>query len=324
MFAIQAKGPGGPEVLEWVEVPDPVPGPGELLVEVDYAGLNFIDTYERSGVYKVPYPFTPGREGSGRVIGRGEDVEGWWDGTRVAWGAGVASYAEKVVIPTSSAMYVPDHVEMDVAAALPLQGMTAHYLIRSVFPVSSGTKLLLTGAAGGVGRIAAQLAAARGAITVGTVGSESKLAFSHATHTIVADDWSAVPGRVAELVGDVDVVYDGIGKDSFEHTITCLRRRGLMCLFGGASGQVPPFDLQELNRLGSLFVTRPTLAHYLGDEQEWRWGELVGHVATGFLDVLVGRVVPLSEASAAHAHIESGQSIGKTLLKVRQRPVTHR
>lgn len=316
MFAIQAKAAGGPEALEWVEVPDPVPGPGELLIDVDYAGLNFIDTYERSGVYDVDYPFIPGREGSGRVIGRGDGVEGWWDGTRVAWGNGAASYAQKVVIPASAAMYVPDDVDMDIAAALPLQGMTAHYLIRSVFPVGSGTKILLTGAAGGVGRLAAQLATHRGATTVGTVGSADKLAFSLATHTIVADDWASVPEQVEKLVGKVDVVYDGIGKDSFDHTITCLRPRGLMCLFGGATGQVPPFDLQRLNKLGSLFVTRPTLADHLGAEQEWRWGELMGHVSTGRLDVLIGKILPLSEAATGHAHIESATSVGKTLFKV--------
>lgn len=315
MFAIQAKTAGGPEVLEWVEVPDPVPGPGELLVEVEYAGLNFIDTYERSGVYPVSSPFTPGKEGSGRVIGRGDDVEGWWDGTRVAWGNAAGSYAEKVVIPVTSAMYVPDYVGMDVAAALPLQGMTAHYLVRSVFPVGSGTKILLTGAAGGVGRIASQLAAARGAISVGTVGTEDKLAFSQTTHTLVVDSWESVPQQVDDLVGPVDVVYDGIGQSSFDHTIRCLRPRGLMCLFGGASGQVPPFDLQRLNQLGSLFVTRPTLADYLGDEQEWRWGELIGQASSGSLDVLIGKVLPLEDASAAHEHIESGGSIGKTLLK---------
>ena len=316
MFAIQAKAAGGPEALEWVEVPDPVPGPGELLVEVEYAGLNFIDTYERGGTYPVSYPFTPGKEGSGRVIGRGPNVEGWWDGTRVAWGDGRASYAQKVIIPASSAMYVPDYVGMDVAAALPLQGMTAHYLIRSIFPVSSGTKVLITGAAGGVGRIAAQLAAARGAVTVGTIGSTEKLAFSEATHTLVVEDWETVPEQVDHIVGPLDVVYDGIGKASFDHTIQCLRPRGLMCLFGGASGQVPAFDLQRLNRLGSLFVTRPTLADYLGDEQEWRWGELVGHVSSGALDVLIGKVFPLEQAAEAHEHIESAASVGKTLLKV--------
>lgn len=316
MFAIKTSRAGGPEVLEWVETPDPVPGPDELLVEVDYAGLNFIDTYQRSGTYPMDLPFIPGQEGSGRVIGRGDDVEGWWDGTRVAWTNVLGSYAEKIVIPASAALYVPDHVRMDVAAALPLQGMTAHYLIRSVFPVSTGTKVLLTGAAGGVGRIAAQLAAAEGAVTVGTVGSEDKLAFSEATHTLVVDDWATIKERVEQLVGGVDVVYDGIGKDSFDHTITCLRERGLMCLFGGASGQVPPFDLQRLNTLGSLFVTRPTLRDYLGHEKDWRWGELTERAAAGHLDILIGKVFDLENAGDAHRHIESGESIGKTLLKV--------
>ena len=317
MFAIQAGEAGGPDVLAMADVPDPVPGPGELLVAADYAGLNFIDTYERSGVYPVSHPFVPGREGSGTVIGRGDGVEGWWDGTRVAWASARGSYAEKVIVPVSSALYVPDHVPMDIAAALPLQGMTAHYLIRSVFPVSSGTKILLTGAAGGVGRIAAQLAAASGAITIGTVGSRDKLAFSTAVHTLLVEDWADVRDRVMDLTGPVDVVYDGVGRVSFPHTITCLRPRGLMCLFGGASGQVPPFDLQELNRLGSLFITRPTLADYAGAEQEWRWNELTSGVSSGSLDILIGSVFPLSEARTAHSHIESGSSVGKTLLKVR-------
>ncbi|WP_182174983.1 quinone oxidoreductase family protein [Flaviflexus equikiangi] len=316
MYAIAATGRGGPDKLVEVDIPPPVPGPGELLVEVDYAGVNFIDTYERRGIYPVDYPAVLGREGSGRVIGRGAGVEGWWDGTRVAWADGRRSYADKVVIPASSALYVPDHIRLDIAAALALQGLTAHYLIRSIFPVTDGTTILLTGAAGGVGRLAAQLAAAQGATTVGTVGSQEKMAFSQTTHTLVVDDWSAVPGRVRELVGSVDVVYDGIGRASFDHTITCLRPRGLMCLFGGASGQVPPFDLQRLNALGSLYVTRPTLAHYL-DDQEWRWNELIGHVSAGRLDVLIGRVAPLSQAAHAHSFIESGTSVGKILLKVR-------
>ncbi|MDO5723824.1 MAG: quinone oxidoreductase [Flaviflexus sp.] len=317
MKAMIAPRSGDAHVLEMREVPDPEPGPGELLVEVDYAGLNFIDTYQRSGVYPMDFPHIPGSEGSGRVIGRGDNVEGWWDGTRVAWAQGPGSYAEKVVIPASAANYVPDGVGMDVAAALPLQGMTAHYLVRSAFPVTAGTRILLTGAAGGVGRIASQLAHELGAITIGTVGSEDKLAFvTGTTHTLVVDDWARVPSMVEELTGRVDVVYDGIGKDSFDHTLKTLRTRGLMCLFGGASGQVEPFDLQRLNSGGSLYVTRPTLAHYLGDEQEWRWRELTEAVMAGRLDVLIGEVMPLSDAGRAHSHIESGTSVGKTLLKV--------
>lgn len=316
MKAIRVSTTGGPEVLEWVDVPDPVPGPGELLIEVEYAGLNFIDTYQRSGVYAMETPFIPGQEGSGRVIGRGEDVEGWWDGTRVAWTNQMGSYAQKIVIPASAALYVPDSIRMDTAAALPLQGMTAHYLIRSAYPVDRGTKILITGAAGGVGRIAGQLASAQGAISVGTVSSEEKLAFTDTTHSIVVSDWATIKQEVTERVGLLDVVYDGVGKASFDHTITCLRPRGLMCLFGGASGQVPPFDLQRLNALGSLYITRPTLANYLGQEQEWRWSELTERTAAGHLDILIGKVFDAQYASKAHAHIESGKSIGKTLIKI--------
>lgn len=316
MYAIQASKAGGPEVLEWVEVPDPVPGPGELLIEVEYAGLNFIDTYQRSGVYAMNTPFIPGQEGSGKVVGRGEDVEGWWDGTRVAWTNQMGAYAQKVVIPASAALYVPDHVRMDTAAALPLQGMTAHYLIRSAYPVGTGTRVLITGAAGGVGRIAGQLANAQGAISIGTVSSEEKLAFSETTHTIVVKDWSTIKDQVMEKVGQVDVVFDGVGLASFDHTIECIRPRGLMCLFGGASGQVPPFDLQRLNALGSLYVTRPTLRDYLGNEMEWRWQELTERTAAGRLDILVGKIFDVQYASKAHEHIESGKSIGKTLLKI--------
>ena len=319
MKACVATTPGNPSVLEIHDVPDPVPGPGELLVEVEYAGLNFIDTYRRSGVYETPFPHIPGAEGSGRVIGRGSDVEGWWDGTRVAWAASASgSYAEKAIVKAGDALYVPDHVEMNIAAALPLQGMTAHYLINSVFPVTDGTKLVVTGAAGGVGRIACQLASGKNAIVIATTSTEDKLPFiTHATYPLVVTDWSTFPDTVKDLVGEVDVVYDGIGKASFDYTLATLRRRGLMCLFGGASGQVPPFDLQRLNAGGGLFVTRPSLAHYLGEEQSWRWNELMEAVRLRWLDVLIGKIVPLDRAREAHELIESGTSVGKTLISIR-------
>lgn len=317
MKAIVTSSHGGPGVLEVAEVPDPVPGPGQLLIDVAYAGLNFIDTYKRSGVYDSPARHIPGSEGSGRVIGRGEGVEGWWDDTRVAFNSARGAYASKVVIDAEDAMFVPDYIPLSTAAALPLQGMTAHYLIRSVFPVTEGTKLLITGGAGGVGRLACQLAAFQGATVVTTTGSKDKLAFlTHATYPLLIEDWSQVPGMITERVGHLDVVYDGIGKASFEHTLACLRPRGLMCLFGGASGQVPPFDLQELNRHGSLFVTRPTLNDYLGEERQWRWGELTEYVRTGKLDVLIGHISQLEDADSAHELIESGSSVGKILLKV--------
>lgn len=317
MKAIHATTPGRPEVLHVVDVEDPVPGPGELLIEVDYAGVNFIDTYRRCGTYPMSFPHIPGSEGSGRVIGRGEGVEGWWDGTRVAWASSNGSYASKVVIKASDALYVPDHVSMATAAALPLQGMTAHYLVNSVFPVTQGTRILITGGAGGVGRLVCQLANEKGATIVATTGGVDKLPFiTHATYPLVVQDWPRLPEQVAEACGQVDVVYDGIGLASFEHTLACLRPRGLMCLFGGASGQVPPFDLQRLNALGSLYVTRPTLAHYLGDEQEWRWTDLMDRLRRHQLDVLISTVVDLEDAVEAHRHLESGRSLGKILIKM--------
>lgn len=321
MRAIRAGVAGGPEVLEWVEVPDPLPGPGELLVRLHAAGVNFIDTYQRGRIYPMPFPHVPGSEGSGVVV---SGTDGFSPGDRVAWAQAPGSYAELVVVPAARALRVPDTVELDTAAALPLQGLTAHYLLRSTFPVGEGTTMLITGGAGGVGHLAIQIAKALGATVLATVGTAAKTGpalEAGADHVLVLDRMSDVvadlPAAVRTLVpGGVDVSYDGVGRDTFDATLACIRPRGLQVLFGGASGQVPPFDLQRLNAAGSLFVTRPTLAHHLAtrEELDWRAGELFGMLDAGTLHVEIGLRAPLSAARAAHEALEARATTGKVIL----------
>ena len=325
MFAISARAAGGPEVLEWVEVPDPVAGTGELLVRVHAAGVNFIDTYQRSGIYPMPFPHVPGSEGSGVVEAVGDGVAGFAPGDRVAWPQTPGSYAQLAVIPAARALRVPDGVDMDVAAALPLQGLTAHYLVRSTFVVGPDHTILVTAGAGGVGRLVIQLAKLRGATVITTVGSRGKEEVARgagADHVLVlgemADLTSGIPAAVRAIVpGGVDVSYDGIGKDTFDGTLASIRPRGLQVLFGGASGQVPPFDLQRLNAAGSLFVTRPTLGHHMASREEldWRAGELFDLVRSGSLGVRIGVREQLANARAAHEALEGRATTGKVILR---------
>lgn len=321
MFAILADAPGGPEVLHWREVPDPRPGPGELLVKVHAAGVNFIDTYRRSGIYPMSFPHIPGSEGAGTVVEAAPGAA-FRPGDRVAWFSAPGSYAQYAVVPAAEALAVPDSIDLETAAALPLQGLTAHYLLRSTFPVESGTTLLLTAGAGGVGLLAIQLAKAHGATVITTVGTRAKADLAReagADHVIVMAelDVADLPATVRELVpGGVDVCYDGMGKDTFDATLACVRPRGLHVLFGGASGQVPPFDLQRLNALGSLFITRPSLGSYVStrDEIEWRAEEVFGMVAAGTLRVRIGRRYELHNARDAHHALEGRATTGKVLL----------
>lgn len=323
MRAVRALRRGGPEVLDWVESPDPRPGPGELLVRLHAAGVNFIDTYRRSGVYPTPFPHIPGTEGAGTVMEAGSGVDSFAPGDRVAWCDAPGSYAQLVVVPADRALRVPADVELDVAAALPLQGMTAHYLVRSTHAVTADNTVLITAGAGGVGRLAIQLAKAQGATVIATVGSAAKEQVARAAgadHVVVLESLPS-PKELTAAVralapGGVDVSYDGIGRDTFDATLACVRPRGLQVLFGGASGQVPPFDLQRLNAAGSLYVTRPTLAHYIGSPAElnWRATELFDAVARGSLDVQIGLRTSLAEAGAAHAALESRRTTGKVLL----------
>lgn len=325
MHAVVAREAGGPEVLSYTELPDPEPGPGQVLVRVAAAGVNFIDTYRRGGVYPMEYPHVVGAEGAGTVEALGDDVAGFAVGDRVAWHDGPGSYAELVAVDAAGVVRVPDGLDLTTAAALPLQGITAHYLVRSTFEVRPGHDVLLHAGAGGVGLLATQLAVARGGRVLTTVSTPEKAALSSAagaTHTIdyaAMDDLTTeLPALVRELTDGqgVHVVYDGVGASTFEASLASLRPRGMLVLFGGSSGQVPPFDPQRLNKAGSLYLTRPTIAHYAltRDELEWRTSEVLGAAASGDLEVRIGATHALSDAAAAHAALEGRATTGKVLL----------
>lgn len=325
MHAIRAPRAGGPEVLEYVELPDPEPGPGQVLVELAAAGVNFIDTYRRSGVYPVSYPHVLGSEGSGRVIAVGDDVTGVTVGDRVAWSDAPGSYAERVVVRADRALAIPPQVADDVAAAIPLQGLTAHYLVTSSYPVKPGDVVLVHAAAGGVGLLLTQLAVARGARVIGTVSTAAKEALAREAgasdiirYDAITDLTEELPALVRELTGGTGVhaVYDGVGKDTFDASLASLRVRGTMVLFGGASGQVPLFDLQRLNALGSLTITRPSIGAFTADPAElaWRVGELFDAVVAGTLRVHIGATFALDDAGQAHRAVESRATTGKVVL----------
>ena len=316
--AIVAEAPGGPEVMQLQEVQIPTPAPGQLLVKVAAAGVNFIDTYQRSGVYKVRFPFTPGSEIAGTVEACGDGVTGFAAGDRVATSEARAGYAQYALVDADGALPVPDGVSDETAAAIPLQGMTAHYLVNSSFKVQSGQTVLTHAGAGGVGLVLIQLLKAKGARVITTVSSDEKekLAREAGADEVLRYDGFAEQVRELTSGTGVDVVYDGVGKDTFDGSLASLRIRGTLVLFGGASGQVPPFDLQRLNAAGSLFVTRPKLADHLltAEERRWRSEELFAAVLDGSLKIRVGASYPLAEAGQAHSDLESRRTTGKLLL----------
>lgn len=325
MRAVVARAAGGPEVLSCAELPDPEPGPGELLVRVAAAGVNFIDTYRRSGVYPEAFPHVVGREGAGVVEAVGDGVTRFRVGDAVAWHEAPGSYAELVVVPAETAVPVPTGLDLVTAAALPLQGFTAHYLVASTFEVRAGHDVLLTAGAGGVGLLATQLAVARGGRVLTTVSTAEKAALSRqagAAHTIdyagMADLTTDLPAVVRDLTdgAGVHVVYDGVGRSTFDASLASLRPRGTLVLFGGASGQVPPVDPQRLNAGGSLYLTRPTLGHYVATrgELEWRAAEVLGAAASGDLEVRLGLTLPLADAARAHEALEGRRTTGKVVL----------
>jgi NADPH:quinone reductase len=316
--AIVARQAGGPEVLDYAEVETPVPGPGQLLFKVAAAGVNFIDTYKRSGTYKVPYPFTPGAEAAGTVEAVGEGVTGFTVGDRIATAEGINCYADHALVDQDAALPVPKGLDVYTAAALPLQGVTAHYLMNSTFKVESGHRVLLHAGAGGVGLLLIQLLKARGAEVLTTVSTDEKeqLAFdAGADHVLRYDGFAE---RVRDITGGtgVDVVYDGVGKDTFDGSLAALRVRGMLVLFGAASGPVPAFDPQRLNAGGSLFLTRPTMGHYLRDakERRWRSDEVFAAAADGSLKVRIGARYPLRQAAQAHRDLEGRKTTGKVIL----------
>ncbi len=320
MQAIQMTAPGGPEVLTFRDVPDPSPGPDEVLVQLAAAGLNYIDTYQRSGLYPVPLPYIPGLEGAGTITALGAGVSQFQIGQRVAWTGVAGSYAELVRVPTRAAVAVPDGVSEEVAAATMLQGMTAHFLVTDTFSLGEGHNCLIHAAAGGVGRILVQLAKYRGATVFATVGTPEK---AEAVRALGADhvilyrdqDFRAAVEAVLGPKG-LHVVYDGVGRDTFDASLELLARRGMMVTFGNASGPVEPLLPLRLSQLGSLYLTRPTLADYTATRQELerRASELFGLVAGGRLDIEIGLRLPLSEAAEAHRLIQSRATTGKVLL----------
>ncbi|HST70996.1 MAG TPA: quinone oxidoreductase [Kocuria rosea] len=310
---------GGPEVLVLGERPDPQPGPGQLLVETRAAGVNFIEVYQREGVYPVEHPFTPGSEGTGVVTAVGPGVAHFALGDRITTSQASRTYADAFVVDADKALRVPTGVPDEVAAALPLQGLTAHYLVRSTCPVREGDVAVITAGAGGVGGLVVQLLKSLGATVVALVGSPEKAGTARSLGADVAlVGYEGYAEQVRELTGGrgADVVYDSVGKDTFDESLRALRKRGMLVLFGGSSGQVPPFDLQRLAHHGSLYVTRPTLNDYLLDEKErnWRAGELFDAVLDGSLGVRVAGTFPLADARRAHEVLQSRSAQGKLLL----------
>ncbi|MEC3918032.1 quinone oxidoreductase family protein [Nocardia sp. CDC160] len=319
MRAIQVSEHGGPEVLRLVEVPDPEVGAGQLLVQTEAIGINFIDTYIRTGRYPTQVPYIPGSEGSGVVTAVGPDVTDFQVGDRVAWAAAPGSYAELVVAPAAVAIPVPDGVNAQIAASALLQGMTAHYLIESIYKPQPGEAVLVHAGAGGVGLILTQLLSARGIRVITTVSTDDKEKLSRdAGASEVLRYEEDIAARVRELTGGVGVAaaYDGVGASTFEASLASTRIRGTVALFGAASGPVPPFDLQRLNALGSLFVTRPTLAHYTRDRAEllWRANDIMNAIADGTLHLRIGGSYPLADAEQAHRDLESRKTTGSIVL----------
>jgi NADPH2:quinone reductase len=318
--AIRAHRVGEPGVLELEEVPEPSPGPGEAVVRIEAIGINFVETYYRRGLYSTSLPFTPGGEGAGRVVAVGEGVTAVRPGDRVASVNFQGAYAELARVQAERLVLLPDGLETTTAAALMLQGITAHYLATSTFPLSDGVWCLIHAAAGGVGLLLSQIARARGARIIGTVSTPEKaeLARAAGVHEVVVytrQDFVSEVRRITSGRG-VSVVYDSVGRTTFDGSLSSLAPRGMLVLFGQSSGPVPPFDPQLLNSKGSLYLTRPTLAHYVatGYELRARTEELFEWVETRRLSVRVDRTYPLAEAAAAHRALESRGTTGKVLL----------
>ena len=322
MKAIQIHETGGPEVLRLAEVPIPQPGAGQVLIRVEAAGVNFIEIYFRKGVYKAALPLTPGSEAAGTVEVLGPGVTGFNAGDRVASVSVLGSYAEYALVPAAQLVKVPVGLTPEQAAAAMLQGMTAHYLSHSTFPLKAGDTALVHAGAGGVGLLLTQMASRLGARVIATVSTPAKAELSRAAGAaeVILYTEQDFEAEVKRLTGGkgVGVVYDSVGKTTFEGSLNCLRLRGLLVLFGASSGPVPPFDLIQLSSKGSLFITRPTLAHYVATraELEGRSGDVLGWVAKGELKLRTEFVYPLAEAAQAQTDLEARRTTGKILLKL--------
>jgi NADPH2:quinone reductase len=322
MRAVRVHEHGGPEAMRMETVPVPRPGPGEALVRLQSAGVNFIDVYKRTGLYKLPLPATLGEEGAGTVAAVGEGVAEVRVGDRVAWAGVTGAYAEYAIVPAARLVPLPDGVSAGLGAAVMLQGLTAHYLAHSTYPLREGDRCLVHAAAGGVGLLLVQIAKRLGAFVVATAGSDEKAELARAAgadEVIVytRDDFVAETRRISGGKG-LQVVYDSVGATTFLPGLDLLAPRGMMVLFGQSSGPVAPVDPQLLNAKGSLFLTRPTLGHYVAtrDELLWRAGDLLDWIAAGELSVRVGAEFPLAEVADAHRALEGRRTTGKVLLRV--------
>ncbi|MBW0105859.1 quinone oxidoreductase [Pseudonocardia sp. KRD291] len=321
MRAVQVNEAGGPEVLAVVDVDDPTPGAGEVLVDVAAAGVNYIDTYQRQGIYPMDLPYIAGLEGAGRVAALGEGVTGVAVGDRIAWSETLGSYAERVAVPLDKSVPVPDGVADEHAVGALLQGMTAHFLVTDTFPLRGGETVLVHAAAGGVGLLLTQLATARGARVIATVSTPEKEELARAAGAAEVIRYTEVDdlaAAVRDLTGGngVDAAYDSVGRTTFDASLASLRRRGMLVLFGAASGPVPPVDPQRLNTAGSVFLTRPKLFDHIATTEELRTraAAVYGAVADGSLDVRIGHRYPLEQARTAHEDLQGRRTTGKLLL----------
>jgi NADPH:quinone reductase len=322
MKAVVIRENGGPGVLELTEMAVPEPGPGEARVAVEYAGVNFIDVYHRTGLYRGELPRTLGAEGAGRVDSLGPGVTGLTVGDRVAWAMQTGAYAQMAILKASSLVPIPAGVESRSAAAVMLQGMTAHYLATSTFPLGPSDTALVHAAAGGTGRLLVQVARLRGARVIGTASTEAKakLAREAGAGDVILYTSSDFEVEARRLTGGrgVDVVFDSVGRTTFEKSLGVLRPRGTLVLFGQSSGAVPAFDPQILNQRGSLFLTRPTLGHYIATREEllMRSSEVMRWVADGKIAVRIDKIFPLGDAARAHEYLEARLTTGKVLLQI--------
>jgi NADPH2:quinone reductase len=320
MKLIQIAKTGGPEEMQLIDAPIPSPGPNQALVKIAAIGVNFIDVYFRTGLYKADLPFTPGNEAAGTVEAVGPAVTDLKPGDRVAYAMHRGSYAQYTVVPAAVLVKLPDSVDFPTAAAAMLQGMTAHYLTHSSFPLKPGDKCLIHAAAGGAGRLAVQMAKMLGATVYGTAGTDEKAAIAKsagADEAIVytRQDFAEEVKRFTGGKG-VDVVYDSVGLSTFLKGLDVIRPRGMMVLFGQSSGAVPPFDPSILNSKGSLFLTRPSLAHHCLTREEllWRAGDVLGWIASGKLELRIDKTYPLADAAQAHRDLEGRRTAGKLIL----------
>ena len=320
MKAIRVHEVGGPEKLRYEDIPVPEPGAGQARIKVHAIGLNYIDVYFRTGLYKAPLPIIPGMEAAGVVDAVADGVTGIAPGDRVAYAMNMGAYAEYALVNAWQLVKLPPGADFQTGAAAMLQGMTAHYLAYSTFPLRQGETALVHAAAGGVGLLLVQLAKMIGARVIGTVSTDEKAALARqagADEVILyeKEDFEAAVKRITEGRG-ADVVYDSVGKTTFEKGLNCLRRRGMLVLYGQSSGPVPPFELSMLNAKGSLYVTRPSLGHYAftREELEWRASDVLKWIADGKLKLRIDRTYLLKDAAAAHRALEGRQTTGKVLL----------